>query len=336
MFSSCGGRGRISSRVSHKLWTSGDIQVKVVEVTRSDDIRNIPYVGVAEASQNTQILSTNSGKVKSVLVSKGCNVKKGQVLAEISSASIQSAYDMSKSTLAQAEDGHARMMQMYEDGGVTELKRIEVETQLAQAQATFMAAANALENCTIRAPYNGVIEEVYVDQGIDITPLSPVMRLSNVHETIVKFPVPENEIAKLVVGEEVVMEIPAIDTKVRGRITVKGNIASSLSHTYECTAVLYKSVQDFLPGMICKVYVQREKKGLIILPLDCVLTDTQGKYVWSLKDSTEVMKTRVEISEFAGGGVIVSAGLEDGDLVVIEGRRKISTGMKVKAQIIRD
>ena len=57
--------------------------------------------------------------------------------------------------------------------------------------------------------------------------------------------------------------------------------------------------------------------------------DTEGKYVWVVENQ-HASKRYVEIGGFHGKGVIVISGLQDGDFVVVEGSRKISTGMEVK------
>ena len=310
------------------------IEVTVMPVTVSEDQKTVPYVGVAEASQNAQIVSPNSGRIEKLRAKKGSSLKKGDEICYVKSALIQSAYDMAKSTLKQAQDGYDRMMKVYKDGGVTELKKMEVETQLMQAKAAFMSAKESLAKCHVLAPYDGVVEEVYVEQGIDINPLTPVVRLSNTHETLVTFPVPENEISHVAVGQEVSIVIPAIDKEISGKIIVKGNIASPISHTYECSVVPDKNLSDFLPGMICKVFIQAATEHVIVIPVSSVMIDEVGKYVWTVTDGV-VGKNRLVLGGFASGGVIVQEGLEPGDQVVVEGRRKISTGMKVGVQYVK-
>ena len=81
--------------------------------------------------------------------------------------------------------------------------------------------------------------------------------------------------------------------------------------------------------MSCRVSLFKEGKQTLTVPVHAVMTDSSGRYVWIVTDGT-VGKRYVTVSGYNGDGVTISEGLEDGTLVIIDGRRKVSSGMKVK------
>lgn len=309
------------------------IEVTAMKVVRTAQVRTTPYVGKIASSRSSNIVSTNAGTLESLPVTKGDRVRKGDVIAKVSSANVNSLYAIAETTLKQARDGYDRMMKMYKDGGVTEIKKVEVESQLAKAEAAMASARNAVEKCTVKAPFDGIVEEVFVENGVEVTPMNPLVRISNISAVEVHIPVPENEIAKLRIGQEAEISVPALEAKCGATLIVKGIQASPVTHTYECVLNPDGTVEGMLPGMICKVYIRQTQEGSTVIPLDCIMTDAEGRYVWTVDEEGTVGKRRVVPDDFAVNGVVILSGLEEGDMVVTEGRRKISGGMKVKVRI---
>jgi hypothetical protein len=83
-----------------------------------------------------------------------------------------------------------------------------------------------------------------------------------------------------------------------------------------------------MPGMVCKVTVKEMDSGIVI-PASVVRTGMDGRYVWTVRDG-RAEKRSVVIGGFSGDGVTVESGLESGDLLIVEGARKVSSGMAVK------
>lgn len=306
------------------------VTVDVMRVEAKPDIYKKSYVGRVEASQNTVVSSQTSGTVESVNVKKGRRVKAGEVMAVVKSQNAESAYSMAKATLEQAQDGYDRMMQVYPKGGVTEVQKMEVTTQLRKAEASFEAAESALEKCRIKAPYSGVVDEIFIEQGVEVSVLAPVARVLNISNVEIHFPVPEKEMAELETGSKSTVEIPAAGKSITATLAIKGVDASPLSHTYDCVLIPSESRPEILPGMVCKVRLSQDGGSSIVIPMRSVMTDNTGRYVWCADNDGVISKKRVVCGGFAGNGVIVSDGLMEGDLLVVEGQRKVSSGMKVK------
>ena len=310
------------------------VEVEALKLTETSDIKTTPYVGRVKAAQSSSIASTNAGTLKSIKVQTGQVVEAGQVIAEVWSENIRNAHAIAQSTLKQAEDGYARMMQLYKDGGVTEIKKMEVESQLEKAKAAMNSAEYALDKCTVRSPFRGVVEEIYVEEGIDVNPAMPLLKLSNINAVEIHIPVPENEISKIRIGQEASFEVAALNCSGRANVIVKGVTASEISHTYTCILNPDARIEGLLPGMVCEVFMQRQNGPELVIPLDCVMTDTEGRYVWTVDEEGVVSKTRVTVKDFSSQGVIVDKGLSAGDRVVTDGRRKISSGMQVKVNVL--
>ncbi len=331
------------------------VTVEVQKIIRVNDVKDTPYVGRILPARSNTIVSANAGTLEKVSIRKGQMVQAGQEIARVYSENINSALAIAASTVVQAQDGYDRMMQLYAEGGVTELKKKEVESQLEKAQAALKSAEAASEKLTVRSPYSGIVEEIYTSEGLEVLPASPIARISNVSDVQISIPVPETEISHLQIGQEAYVVIPALETDARANIIVKGVTADEITHTYECLLNPDSRIDQLLPGMVCKVFLKESEEGKIIIPLDCVMSDIQGRYVWTVRPADTrhaightpaesltknaegnyeglVTKTRIVVKNFASEGVVVAEGLKEGDLLVIEGRRKISSGMTVNVK----
>lgn len=306
------------------------VTVRVISMTPQRDCLNNSYVGTVEPSKSTALLSQFPGTIETMEATKGKRVSKGAVLATISSEGVRSAYEIAKATLEQARDGYDRACKVYESGTLTEVKMVEIKTQLEQAVSAEKSARKALEECNITAPFTGVIGEVYAHRGERVTAAQPVLQIVDVESVEIHFNVPESEYSGISLGTKARVEIPALGKTVDGSVAVKGVCASALSHAYDFTLKNISDPYQLMPGMTCKVRLESaSEEALFVVPASAVRTDNKGRYVWSVDADNLVTKRYVTVSGYSGTGVAVSEGLSEGDLVIIEGSSKVSTGMKV-------
>lgn len=305
------------------------VTVKVLPVEAQTDVTETAYVGTVEAVGSTTLLAPYSGTLVQLLVKEGQTVKKDQVLARVYSESVKSAFDVAKASLAQAQDGFDRLQKLKDGGAVADVKLVEVQTQLEQARAAMRATQKAVEDGMIRAPFSGVISEISVRQGVEVVALQPMLRLLDNAGYNIRFPVPETEMAGLRPGQSLLVDIPALGTSFDARLSTKGVVASPLSHSYDCLAYV-KERNRLLPGMVCKVQVLLLGESRILVPASALRTGENGRYAWCVENG-RVVRRDIKVGGYSGRNVLVEDGLQEGDLLIIEGARKVSTGMKVKA-----
>ncbi|MDE6106651.1 MAG: hypothetical protein K2F84_06105, partial [Bacteroidales bacterium] len=150
----------------------------------------------------------------------------------------------------------------------------------------------------------------------------------------IRFPVPEKEIGRWRTDDSVYIVIPALDDRLfQACVTTTGLSASTVSHTYICTARLSDSAALLKPGMVCKVYDRRLTDSGFVLPAELVERDAQGTYVWVV-ESGRARKRAVRTAGFSGSGILIREGLRTGDDVITDGRRKISEGSIVEIKAL--
>lgn len=306
-------------------------EVGVLKVVSTTDVEGgLGYVGTVKAQKSAKIAARYSGTVGSVKVQPGRHVSAGTVVAEISSPTLESTRATAAATYGYAKDALERVTKVKDAGGVTEQKLIEVRTEHDKALAALQGADQALAECSVKAPFSGVIGEVLVEAGESVTATQPIATIFDISSLEIEISVPEAEMASVEVGEVMDVRIPALgDIHVKAKVTGRGVVASALSHSYSCTLAPIEKVEGMLPGMVCGVKKADLKHALIVVPITAVKTDSEGSYLWTV-DNGVAAKRHISTAGYAGDGVIVAEGVEEGDVVITSGIGKVSTGMKVK------
>ncbi|MCQ2185514.1 MAG: efflux RND transporter periplasmic adaptor subunit [Bacteroidales bacterium] len=317
------------ARLRHIKVQGGEVYVAVDTVHSVADKSRNSYVGIVESSREAVILANNGGIVKEIYVKEGSDVHASDVLALVESKNISSAYEVAMATLRRAEDGYSRASKVFAGGSVSQVKMVELQTQLEQARAAADAARHNLEECSIRAPFDGRVNDVQVQRGVHVAALQPLFTLVDTDGMEIVISVPEKEINSVNTGDRALVLFPSQDREIPATVKSKSVVADPLSHSYRCTLSIAADA-SLLPGMVCKLTLCNESGAGIVLRADAVKLDGEGKYVWVVENGDTVRKRRIATSGFRAKGVIVSEGLSDGDLVIVEGASKVSTGMKVK------
>ncbi|MDO4159042.1 MAG: efflux RND transporter periplasmic adaptor subunit [Prevotellaceae bacterium] len=308
------------------------IKVKTTEIKMSSVNGGQSYSGTIEEESGTSLSFSTAGTIKNILVNEGQTVRQGQLIATVDEASLKSAYDATLATLQQAEDAYARMKQLHDAGSLSEIKWIEVQTQLKQAVSAEKISRKGLSDTKLYAPFSGYISQKSAEAGQNVMPGVPVVKLVNISNVKVKISVPESEIANIKTGQSIQINVPALGGNMfTGKVTEKGISADAMSRSYEVKALIANPDRQLLPGMVCEAYTDMAKTDnqAILLPADIIQIDTDNKpFVWTVANGKAV-KANVTVGENCGENVIITSGLTVGAKVITEGQQKVSSGMKV-------
>ena len=128
LMSGCGSREQASQQVE-------PVKVKVMTVASSVRNETVRFSGTVQEENGSALSFPLMGRVKSVQVDLGSRVRQGQLLATLDEASVESTYQAAKAALKQAEDAYRRMKELHEKGSLADMKWVEVQSKLQQAQS---------------------------------------------------------------------------------------------------------------------------------------------------------------------------------------------------------
>jgi RND family efflux transporter MFP subunit len=304
------------------------VKVKAEVVRVKEDITRLHYSGTVEPFRTIPLSFENVGTVKSVLVQEGDMVRKGQVLATIDKADDETLNKAAVAKYRQAKDAYDRLKSVYEKGSLAEIKWVEIETTLREAESQMQLSQSSIRKCTLRAPVDGMIGKRDVEPGQFSLSLESPIELVKIGKILVKISVAENEISKIIKGQKATFSIPALnEKKFEGTVTNVGVVANFISRTYEVKVLASNPKFEIKPGMVCDVYLNTEhKNSCLMIPKNAVSKDNEGNnYVFVISGDKKSAKTQiVTIGNYLSNGIEIFDGLRPGQLVIIEGKEKLS------------
>lgn len=322
---SCGRKDKTPSGWSDTI----SVETMVICSANTPTERN--YVGDVGSAQELNLSFLLGGTLTKVAVKNGDRVSKGQVLAETDGTSASSMHATALATLRQAEDAYKRLEALHREGGLSEVKWVEMETNLEKARQAEVSTRKHMEDCVLRAPHAGVVSCGTHQVGQEMKPGEPFARLLDMGHLNIRFSVPEQEISLINTGDTATAVVPALgNEELKLRITDKSLSANPLGHTYKiCASIVSGSTKGLLPDMVAKVKVKLNALGGIVVPSSCIQTMPEGTIVWVVKNGKAEHRL-VTVGEFIRNGVVVTDGLEAGDTVVTAGHQKLYTGALVR------
>lgn len=320
-----------------KATATPPLKVKVVAVAPTSTYGSQSYSGTVEESSGTTVSFSAAGTLQTLNVNAGDRIAKGQLIGTIDDSSLRHAYDIANVTLDEARDVHSRMKQLHDAGSLPDMKWVEAENALRQAQSAEAIAKNALDDARLTAPISGYVSEKFADAGQVVAPGVPVVKIVAINPVKVSISMPENEISKIAVGTEAVITVSALGgEQFAGKVTDKGVAGNPITRSYDVKMTVANPEGRLLPGMICDVVLDNqpdaEAAEAIVLPNSAVLLDSDNRnFVW-LADKGVARKQIIDVAGMTDGGLIVSGGLAQGDSVIVAGQQKVGTGSKVIAE----
>jgi RND family efflux transporter MFP subunit len=307
------------------------VNVKTMKVTSGSHVVGKNYMGTIEEEDGANVSFGVLGNVVRVMVDEGQFVHKGQAMAEVDGQNVRNAHAISAATLSQAEDAYKRLKRLYDKGTLPEIKMVEMETALAKAKAAEAISRKSVEEIVLKAPFDGYVASRTVHVGASVVPGVTGFKLVKIDRVKVALSVPEKEIGKIRVGQEVTFTVSALNDQIfSGHIVSRGVTASAISHTYEVKAIVANRGHRLLPGMVCKVRTEStDGDYAIVVPQQAIQISGQDKFIWIVKDG-KAHRQGVTTGDIINEGVVVKTGLTTGDIIIIEGQNKVSEDIRVK------
>ncbi|UII27523.1 efflux RND transporter periplasmic adaptor subunit [Fulvivirga maritima] len=326
------------------LWSCGSEQekdqqessaykVSVEKVTGSTGAEEYDYSGNLEADNKVDLSFSVSGRVVSVNVEEGQHVKKGSLLASIEQTRYRSAFEIAEANYTKAADNFKRNEELHKKGSLPERDFIASQADLAQAKANKDLAAKDLADTRLVAPFTGVITNKITEKGAIMAPGSPAFTLTKTDVMYATASIAEGDIAHVSTGDSVEVTIPALNAKIAGTVNIINPQADNYSRTFEVKVRLANEDGAILPGMLAQLHINTGvKQNRITIPTTCILKDTDNiAYVFLAQPDHTAIKKRINISRATGlNKVIISSGLNEGDLLIVEGQSKLVDGSPIQ------
>ena len=302
--------------------------IEVLEIKMLDEYavtREFP--GKLIPSDQSRLAFEISGKINSINVDIGDEVILGDELASLDDREALAQLNQSKAKFDLAEQLLARYIDLRADGHISiqDLDKAESDQIVAKSQYDFYKVK--FEQTKLLAPFNGVIQNRFLDTGSVINAGVQVLEILGSSNVEARISIPMNYMNKVKIGDEYEFDIRGISAKAKLERLAPMSTGGSNNRL-----AIFRFDTFFNPGSIVKLKLSiTEKAKGTWVPIKSLSQSEQGIWaIYTINEQQVVVRDLVDVIYFEDEYAFVSGTLNNGDLVILGGAQKTIEGKIIK------
>ena len=329
--------------------------VKVFKVKRQRISEKLLYTGLIEAWNKMNITPDVGGKISKIYVEEGDRVLKDQLLAELDTRAIRLQLEQAQAGYAVAEANHKdarrnmeRMERLKSENAVSEQQYEQLklafdaaDAQLQQARAALNLASHNLDVSIMKAPFSGVIASKNAEVGDVINPLmggfspsSGILTLMDFSRVKIEIEVSSQDIARIKKDMAAFLRTDAYADKIfPGRVSVVNLTADPLTRKFGVQITANNPGLLLRPNTFGEVTLEiTTHEDALVIPQIAVL---ENKYVFIAQEDNTVVRKEISLGLQNTDMVEVLTGIQEEELVVVEGNYGLVEGSRIDIKEVR-
>ncbi|MBY8964461.1 efflux RND transporter periplasmic adaptor subunit [Algiphilus sp. NNCM1] len=301
--------------------------------------------GSVVSDERVDIGSRVAAYIRAIEVREGEQVSKGQRLATLDARDIEAAIRAADAALAEARaarDDARRDLEdartLHERGAVSgaRLRKARLQLQLASdalaaAEAEFARARAQRQYVRILSPIDGLVVARHQRAGDMASPGTPLLTVESDSILLFETQVAESTISAIRIGDSVQVRIDALGRKrLQGEVQRRVASGDPVTRRFE-VKIRLPEAEGLLPGMFGRARFTVGTREAVVVPATAVVErgGVRGAYV--VDENARVRFRWLRTEEASGQGLIVSAGLDPGERIVLAPPQQMREGDLVTA-----
>jgi RND family efflux transporter MFP subunit len=324
----------------------GKPEVKAAQAELRDFRIVIEATGTLVPARHAKLTTLVGGKLEDIRVDIGNSVKVGEILFQVRAVDYELALQQADASLKRAEimvkdrkREMTRIENLFQGGSATEQMRDQAITSyedatsaLNQVVATRDTAEQSLKDCTVKAPYAGVITAKYMQEGEFAKPGTQVVEIMDLSTLNAEVAVSERYAGKIGQGTSVSISPSSGTTPVMGIIVATNPKIDPAGRTFLVKVAVDNSERTLQAGLFCTArFSLPVYKQQTAIPKAALSRDRGKSNVWIIKDG-KAYKEEVADNGIYDGWVWITEGIEEGQYVVTEGAGSLIQGVEVEVK----
>lgn len=302
--------------------------IKLGKVTRGDLTETVSATGSLTALDNVDISSKITGRIVEVLVKENQHVNAGDVLVRLDDTALKATLAQMEAKLINAQLTYNRDRDLLNQGAISQATYDAAYADYLVAKSNYEKASSDVNDTIITTPINGYIigKPTPVGQTISSGISTPqvIMSVATLDNMEIEALVDESDIGQVKEGQKVKFTVDAYPEE-----TFMGTVRLlSKKATTENNVIYYKvyvTVDDakgkLLPTMTARAeFIISEAKDVTMVPLNCIYTEGQRRYVKVYNEKTKETKD-VDVSVGLSNDnniVVTGADLQEGEKLLVK------------------
>lgn len=331
------------------------VAVGVSQVKEGNPVYYDEFPATVTPLNQVDIRPQVAGYITAIFFKDGQHVTKGQKLYEIDQQPYQAAYQQSIANLNVAKANQAKAQQDADrytelakqdaiakqtlDHAIADLQSAKMQVEAAKSNVS--SVQTNLKYSIIYAPFSGTIGISQVKPGASVTPGQTLLNsISTDNPMAVDFAVDQSQIARFTQllqnknnskDSTFTLILPgSFSYPYPGRLILLDRSVDPLTGTIKVRVVFPDTKQMLRAGITCNIRVRNNagQKSLLI-PYKAVVEQLGEYFAFVVKDN-KAIEQKINLGTKINDQVIVTHGLESGDIIVTEGVQKLRDSSEVK------
>ena len=308
--------------------------VEVLTATPKDFAHYVEVQGNVESDQNVSVAPETMGVIVRLNVERGQTVRRGQVIAEIDAAPIRNNIAEVETRLDLARTVFQKQESLWKQQIGTELQYLQAKNNVESLERTINTLKSQLAKAFVKAPIDGVVDDLFQKQGEMGNPALPMARIVNLAKMNIKADVSEIYLTSIRKGEQVNVSFPALNTEMPLRITALGQYVNPANRTFKVEMAVGNQGGMLKPNLLAVVKIKDfSKKNAVVIPTFLIQKAVSGEqFVFVVKQQNNknvVEKVAIKTGKSYNGETLVEDGLKGNETLISKGYNEVVAGEEV-------
>ncbi|MDC3366167.1 efflux RND transporter periplasmic adaptor subunit [Flavobacteriaceae bacterium] len=313
----------------------------ITTITTSEQQFNhfIELQGNVKTKQNVLVYPEMPGILNKVYVKEGQKVKKDQILATIDDGGLSQQLLLLKSNEQLAKTTFERQKRLWDQQIGSEIQYLQAKTSYNSQKNATRQLKKQLGKFTIRAPFSGIIDNVFKEKGTVVAPGpgAEIFRIINLSNMYIETDVPESYISSIKKNKMVEVNFPILGRSYDTSIRQVGNFINPSNRTFRIEVGIPNLDGEIKPNLTAKLRLNDySNSNAILIPQSIISENAKGQqFIYVVKDNKEknqvyAERLVIETGKTNGDFIEVTKNLDANVEVILEGARSVNNGQVVK------
>lgn len=312
-------------KVQEKLYIndpSRQILVEVGKATNHTFEDAFSFLGTFEPYRQSIVGSDASGKVIKLEVEEGDKISQGKLIAKVDDEMLQLQLQNAEINIEGQKNDDNRYSNLAKENAIAGVQVEKTKMALKMAEVQRKQIQKQLKSTNLVAPYSGVVTKKMIDLGSVIGPGTPVIELTDISSVKLTIAVPERDILKFKVGQNVNVFVDVLGNQSFSGKVSNVNIVADRAHNFKVQiTVKNPSSSPIMAGMYGSVKLGNSKSiTALSIPRKALVGSTKDPKVY------KVINGKAVLTPF-------TAGTSDGEFIEVVNGIKTTDRFVTKGQI---
>ena len=313
----------------------------ITTITTSEEKFNhfIELQGNVKTKQNVLVYPEMPGILNKVYVKEGQKVIKDDILATIDDGGLSQQLLLLKSNEQLAKTTFERQKRLWDQQIGSEIQYLQAKTSYDSQKNATRQLKKQLGKFTIRAPFSGIIDDVFKEKGTVVAPGpgAELFRIINLSNMYIETDVPESYISSIKKNKMVEVNFPILGRSYDSSIRQVGNFINPSNRTFRIEVGIPNLDGEIKPNLTAKLRLNDySNSNAILIPQSIISENAKGQqFIYVVKDNKEknqvyAERLVIETGKTNGDFIEVTKNLDANVEVILEGARSVNNGQVVK------